>query len=80
MNMTKTKKALIGAFFFLSFFGSIYYTYTKGVQHGLTAYHQMCYQVGGILIHPDDGTVVVCGGQGQLPKEELNQYKKDNSL
>ncbi len=45
-----------------------------GMMEGIEAYHNQCYEVGGYIIGPT-GEVVMCQGQGQVPKEELKHFK-----
>ncbi len=52
-----------------------YHLGTKdGVTKGIKAYHKQCYTIGGYIID-DMGHVVACMGQGQIPKEELPNFK-----
>jgi len=45
-----------------------------GMMEGIEAYHNQCFEVGGYIVGPT-GDVVMCQGQGQVPKEELKNFK-----
>ncbi len=54
----------------------VVYHYSKeaGVLEGIKAYHKQCFEVGGYIVGPT-GDVVMCQGQGTIPKEELKNFK-----
>lgn len=62
----------------LCWLGSNYivYSYSKnaGMLEGIRAYHSQCFEVGGYIID-EQGQVVACKGQGNIPKEELKNFK-----
>jgi len=51
-----------------------YWGYKNGVLDGIKAYHNQCFEVGGYIID-EQGQVVACKGQGDIPKEELKNFK-----
>jgi hypothetical protein len=57
-----------------AFVATHHYSKEAGMLEGIEAYHEQCYNIGGYIIGPD-GKVVVCKGQGQVPKEELPNFK-----
>lgn len=54
--------------------GARYQGHQEGLLEGIKAYHQQCFNVGGYVID-DTGHVVMCQGQGVVPKEELKNFK-----
>ena len=72
------QKIIIYVLVSLFWLGSNYAVYkfagANGATKGIKAYHAQCYNIGGYIID-DQGHVVVCMGQGQIPKEELPNFK-----
>jgi hypothetical protein len=72
------EKTIIYVLVSLFWLGSNYVVYNlggaSGATQGIKAYHAQCYTIGGYIID-DQGHVVVCMGQGQIPKEELPNFK-----
>ena len=74
----KWKSVFISVSIFVAIIASdvlaYYWGHKNGVLEGIKAYHQQCFEVGGFIIS-DTGQVVACGGQGNIPKEELKNFK-----
>ena len=54
--------------------GARYQGLSQGHLEGIRAYHSQCFEIGGYIID-EQGQVVVCKGQGNIPKEELKNFK-----
>ena len=54
--------------------GARYQGLSQGRLEGIRAYHSQCFEVGGYIID-EQGQVVACKGQGNIPKEELKNFK-----
>lgn len=48
----------------------------QGVMEGLDLYHKYCYNTGGVVVNPQDFTVIMCSPLGQLPEEEVKKFQK----
>ena len=59
----------IGSYF------SYKYVYDQGIMHGITMYHNQCFEVGGISIDGTTGRAIACNPLGVVPKEELKNYQ-----
>lgn len=56
-----------------------YFSHKKGFEDGINAYHQHCYQVGGIAIN-SAGDAVVCKGLTQTEEPSLKGKSVASSL
>ena len=62
---------------FLCIGSPAYYSYTKGVEHGVDKYHNYCYANGGIVINQDPPhTIVDCSGLGELTEQQFQDLLK----
>lgn len=72
------KSVFIGVSIFVAVVASdalaYYWGHKNGVLEGIRAYHSQCFEVGGYIID-EQGQVVACKGQGNIPKEELKNFK-----
>ena len=58
----------------VSHIGLYQYATKKGFEQGIRAYHQQCFDVGGIAMD-EHGQAVVCGPLSKVPKEEEQSWK-----
>ena len=49
--------------------GSVQAAYHQGFKD----YHGMCFQIGGMVLDKEDGTVVQCSPLGRIPEQEMRQ-------
>ena len=61
--------------------GPSYYSYNKGVEHGVDKYHNHCYNSGGIVINQDPPhTIVDCSGLGELTEGQFQDLLKNQTV
>jgi hypothetical protein len=70
------KKIALWAVLALLWVGSVggggYWSYNKGMFDGMNAYHYACYNVGGLVVDENTGTVVQCMPLRLSPEEKKN--------
>lgn len=59
----------------------VYKSSKAGVRQGIDFLFNSCYATEqSFVVNPDDGRIIACGRVGQLPPEELKQFKEQGVI
>ena len=75
MSKLKPLYLILGLLGILGHAGAWFAGTEYGKRKGVDMYHQQCYNIGGIIIDEEHGTVVKCAPLTSIPREEIERYK-----